>query len=83
MFYKYIDSLCCNLLQQNEELKRQLTAQNKLIEKHKENIDKCLELTKKLLVEKVKNVFEKIYFLFNDKWYLESEKQFEFCNTTQ
>ena len=39
--------------QQNEELKRQLTAQNKLIEKHKENIDKCLDLTKKLLVEKV------------------------------
>ena len=39
--------------QTNDELRRQLTAQQKLIEKHKDNIKKCLEMIKKLLIEKV------------------------------
>lgn len=47
-------------LQQNEELRRQvntqqsqLTAQQKLIEKHKETSQKCLQVNKSLLIEKV------------------------------
>ena len=40
-------------LQQNEELRRQLTAQQKLIDKQKESIEKCVEMNKKLLMEKV------------------------------
>lgn len=46
--------------QQNEELRRQvntqqsqLTAQQKLIEKHKETSQKCLQVNKSLLIEKV------------------------------
>ena len=44
------------LLQQNDELRRQLTAQQKLIEKHKENLQKCLNVNKNLLIEKVRNI---------------------------
>ena len=40
-------------LQQNDELRRQLTAQQKLIEKHKENLQKCLNVNKTLLIDKV------------------------------
>lgn len=40
------------LAQAQEELKRQLTAQQKLIDKHKENINKCSQMTKLLLIEK-------------------------------
>ncbi|BFZ02002.1 hypothetical protein BsWGS_05041 [Bradybaena similaris] len=40
------------LLVQNDELKRQCTAQNKLLEKHKENLQKCLDVNKSLLIEK-------------------------------
>ncbi|XP_052797810.1 serine/threonine-protein kinase tousled-like 2 isoform X2 [Mya arenaria] len=40
------------LNRQNEELRRQLTAQQKLIEKHKENLQKCLTVNKTLLIEK-------------------------------
>ncbi|WAQ94706.1 TLK2-like protein [Mya arenaria] len=43
------------LNRQNEELRRQLTAQQKLIEKHKENLQKCLTVNKTLLIEKVHN----------------------------
>ena len=39
--------------QQNDDLRRQLTAQQKLLEKQRLNIDKCLAMTKKLLIEKV------------------------------
>ena len=41
------------LFQQNEEIRRQLTAQQKLIEKHKENLQKCLNVNKTLLIDKV------------------------------
>ncbi|XP_045169410.1 serine/threonine-protein kinase tousled-like 2 [Mercenaria mercenaria] len=41
-----------DLNRQNEELRRQLTAQQKLIEKHKENLQKCLNVNKTLLIEK-------------------------------
>jgi len=40
------------LIRQNDELKRQCTAQNKLLEKHKDNLQKCLEVNKTLLIEK-------------------------------
>ncbi|KAH3720344.1 hypothetical protein DPMN_063241, partial [Dreissena polymorpha] len=40
------------LNRQNEELRRQLTAQQKLIEKHKDNLQKCLNVNKTLLIEK-------------------------------
>lgn len=50
-----------DLLRQNEELRRQvntqqsqLTAQQKLIEKHKETSQKCLQVNKSLLIEKSK-----------------------------
>lgn len=43
--------------QQNEELRRQLTAQQKLIEKHKENLQKCLNVNKNLLIDKVSITF--------------------------
>uniref|UniRef100_T1JAB8 Protein kinase domain-containing protein n=1 Tax=Strigamia maritima TaxID=126957 RepID=T1JAB8_STRMM len=36
----------------NEELKRQIQAQQKLIEQHKDNMQKCIEVVKKLLIEK-------------------------------
>ena len=42
---------CC--FQQTDELRRQLTAQQKLIEKHKDNLQKCLNVNKTLLIEKV------------------------------
>ncbi|KAL4222100.1 Serine/threonine-protein kinase tousled-like 2 [Mactra antiquata] len=41
-----------DLNRQNEELRRQLTAQQKLIEKHKENLQKCLNVNKTLLIDK-------------------------------
>lgn len=40
------------LVRQNDELKRQCTAQQKLLEKHKDNLAKCLEVNKSLLIEK-------------------------------
>ncbi|KAL8577168.1 hypothetical protein ACOMHN_063427 [Nucella lapillus] len=40
------------LIRQNDELRRQCTAQQKLLEKHKENLQKCLEVNKSLLIEK-------------------------------
>ncbi|BFY97086.1 hypothetical protein BsWGS_00126 [Bradybaena similaris] len=46
------DTRIDELIRQNEELKRQCTAQNKLLEKHKENLQKCLEVNKSLLIEK-------------------------------
>lgn len=41
-----------DLLRQTDELRRQLTAQQKLIEKHKDNLQKCLNVNKTLLIEK-------------------------------
>ena len=41
----------------SEELKRQLQAQQKLIEKQKEQLNKCIDVTKQLLIEK--SVMEK------------------------
>ncbi|KAK3096012.1 hypothetical protein FSP39_021923 [Pinctada imbricata] len=41
-----------DLIRQNDELRRQLTAQQKLIEKSKENLQKCLQVNKSQLVEK-------------------------------
>ncbi|KAL5006577.1 hypothetical protein ScPMuIL_015383 [Solemya velum] len=46
------DSRIEELVRQNDELRRQLTAQQKLIEKHKENLQKCLGVNKSLLMEK-------------------------------
>ncbi|XP_005107370.1 serine/threonine-protein kinase tousled-like 2 isoform X1 [Aplysia californica] len=46
------DTRIDELIRQNDELKRQCTAQNKLLEKHKENLQKCLEVNKSLLIEK-------------------------------
>jgi hypothetical protein len=40
--------------QQNDEQRRQITAQQKLIDKHKDNLQKCLNVNKSLLIEKVK-----------------------------
>lgn len=42
------------LLRQNDEQRRQITAQQKLIDKHKENLQKCLNVNKSLLIEKSK-----------------------------
>jgi len=51
---------CCEVfmlmiyyVQDRDEAKRQLTAHQKIIEKHKEMIQKCINFTKMLLVEKV------------------------------
>jgi len=41
-----------DLERQNDELRRQLTAQQKLLDKHKETIQKCVAMNKKLLIEK-------------------------------
>lgn len=49
------DGVIVELQSQNEELKRQLTAQNKLLEKHKDNINRCIAMTKQLLIAKVKD----------------------------
>ncbi|XP_037085167.1 LOW QUALITY PROTEIN: serine/threonine-protein kinase tousled-like 2, partial [Pollicipes pollicipes] len=38
----------------NEELRRQLNAQQKLVEQNKSNLDKCVDMVKKLLIEKSK-----------------------------
>ncbi|KAK7486234.1 hypothetical protein BaRGS_00022557 [Batillaria attramentaria] len=46
------DSRIDELIRQNDELRRQCTAQQKLLEKHKENLQKCLEVNKSLLIEK-------------------------------
>ncbi|ESO82225.1 hypothetical protein LOTGIDRAFT_176304, partial [Lottia gigantea] len=46
------DSRIDDLVRQNDEIRRQLTAQQKLLEKHKENLQKCLEVNKSLLIEK-------------------------------
>ena len=46
-------SVSFSVIQQNEEIRRQLTAQQKLIEKHKENLQKCLNVNKTLLIDKV------------------------------
>ncbi|XP_041365414.1 serine/threonine-protein kinase tousled-like 2 isoform X2 [Gigantopelta aegis] len=48
------DTRIDDLVRQNDELRRQLTAQQKLLEKHKENLQKCLEVNKSLLIEKSK-----------------------------
>ncbi|XP_076461633.1 serine/threonine-protein kinase tousled-like 2 isoform X2 [Babylonia areolata] len=46
------DSRIDELMRQYDELQRQCTAQQKLLEKHKENLQKCLEVNKSLLIEK-------------------------------
>ncbi|KAK7110560.1 serine/threonine-protein kinase tousled-like 2 isoform X2 [Littorina saxatilis] len=46
------DSRIDELIRQNDELRRQCTAHQKLLEKHKENLQKCLEVNKSLLIEK-------------------------------
>ena len=43
----------CICVQDRDEAKRQLTAHQKIIDKHKEMIQKCINFTKMLLVEKV------------------------------
>ncbi|GAB6030544.1 hypothetical protein CHUAL_007409 [Chamberlinius hualienensis] len=40
------------LTRSNEEVRRQVQAQQKLIEQHKDNVQKCLDVVKKLLKEK-------------------------------
>ena len=42
------------LIRQNDEQRRQITAQQKLIDKHKDNLQKCLNVNKSLLIEKSK-----------------------------
>ena len=56
----YCITECCEVfmlmiyyVQDRDEAKRQLTAHQKIIEKHKEMIQKCINFTKMLLVEKV------------------------------
>jgi len=51
MFIMLIDAV--SRMQDRDETKRQLTAHQKMIEKHKEMIQKCINFTKMLLVEKV------------------------------
>ena len=51
--------------QQNDELRRQCTAQQKLLEKHKENLQKCLEVNKSLLIEKVLTIICFFTFVCN------------------
>ncbi|XP_068604797.1 serine/threonine-protein kinase tousled-like 1-B isoform X2 [Brachionichthys hirsutus] len=41
-----------DLLRANCDLRRQMDEQQKLLEKHKERLDKCISMSKKLLVEK-------------------------------
>ena len=43
-----IDELC----RSGDELKRQVSAQQKLIDKQKDHLNKCLDVTKQLLIEK-------------------------------
>lgn len=43
-----IDELC----RSGDELKRQLSAQQKLIDKQKDQLNKCIDVTKQLLIEK-------------------------------
>ncbi|KAG1694131.1 Serine/threonine-protein kinase tousled-like 1 [Nymphon striatum] len=40
------------LQRSNDELRRQLAAQQKVVEKHKENLKRCIDVTKELLIEK-------------------------------
>ncbi|XP_014662597.1 PREDICTED: LOW QUALITY PROTEIN: serine/threonine-protein kinase tousled-like 2 [Priapulus caudatus] len=42
------------MMRSNDELKRQLTAQQKLVERQKESLNKCVDMNKTLLIEKVK-----------------------------
>lgn len=42
----------------SEELRRQIQAQQKLIEQHKDNVQKCIDVVKKLLIDKV-SIMEK------------------------
>lgn len=46
------DNKIDELQRSSEELRRQLAAQQKLIEQHKDNMQKCIEVVKKLLIEK-------------------------------
>jgi len=48
--------MTCICGQDRDEAKRQLTAHQKMIDKHKEMIQKCINFTKMLLVEKVLTV---------------------------
>ncbi|XP_052094813.1 serine/threonine-protein kinase tousled-like 2 isoform X1 [Mytilus californianus] len=48
------DTRIDELIRQNDEQRRQITAQQKLIDKHKENLQKCLNVNKSLLIEKSK-----------------------------
>lgn len=41
------------LLQANCDLRRQIDEQQKLLEKYKERLNKCITMSKKLLIEKV------------------------------
>ena len=44
-----------NIFQQNFELQKQLSTQQKLLERHSDNLQRCVNMNKKLLIEKVKN----------------------------
>lgn len=43
----------CSALQANCDLRRQIDEQQKLLEKYKERLNKCITMSKKLLIEKV------------------------------
>ncbi len=42
-------------MQANCDLRRQIDEQQKLLEKYKERLNKCITMSKKLLIEKVKH----------------------------
>ena len=48
--------MCVSLLKANCDLRRQIDEQQKLLEKYKERLNKCITMSKKLLIEKVECV---------------------------
>lgn len=53
------------LLQANCDLRRQVDEQQKMLERYKERLSKCVTMSKKLLVEKVREAEAEGLFYFN------------------
>lgn len=49
--------ICASAPQANCDLRRQIDEQQKLLEKYKERLNKCITMSKKLLIEKVSGCF--------------------------
>lgn len=45
------------LLQANCDLRRQIDEQQKMLERYKERLNKCVTMSKKLLIEKVRSSY--------------------------